>query len=495
MAVITLSGLISSIKGSVNGSTFQRSAAGTIVRNKPKSVGKGSFAQRNVRSITSTLNGAWRDLTDSQRNAWAYMSSFANGSNLTTKGNRSANTGKMQFLAVNFFLLQYGKSIVTDPSIGSTEAAFLPCPSDYQSSSNLMNYTGVLDTTEQVLITKVSLPQSNSTNTANTGMRTLVYSQVDGSQQDWSQAYFDTYGIVPPWNYKYWIELQVVNFVTGALSAPSRRLISYTAPSTALGLVVDTTKTGSASDTFVLPCGNTGTYNATIYRGDGSLSTITAYNDANLTHVYPSPGVYHIYIDGSLPHIRFNNSGDKLKLIDITQWGGYTPLSLNLSFFGCANLVGSWNDAPDLSSATNMLGTFSGCLVMGGVFSGFDVSTISVFSFCFTNCLGPFSGVSYWDVSAGISFTGMYSFAFNFNEDLSTWDVSNMSAASDFCNASGLSTANLDLIYNAWALLTLQPNVAISFGSTTYTSATSGAARAILTGAPNNWTIIDGGGV
>jgi hypothetical protein len=36
------------------------------------------------------------------------------------------------------------------------------------------------------------------------------------------------------------------------------------------------------------------------------------------------------------------------------------------------------------------------------------------------------------------------------------------------------------------------PNEAINFGTTKYSSAAV-AARAILTSAPNNWTIIDGG--
>ena len=47
-------------------------------------------------------------------------------------------------------------------------------------------------------------------------------------------------------------------------------------------------------------------------------------------------------------------------------------------------------------------------------------------------------------------------------------------------------------IYNGWSLLTLQPNLNVNFYGIKYTAAGS-AGKAILTGAPNNWTITDGG--
>ena len=59
-------------------------------------------------------------------------------------------------------------------------------------------------------------------------------------------------------------------------------------------MTIDTTQAGSASDTFILPCGNIGIYNAVIDWGDGSTSNITSYNDADLTHVYSVSGIYQI---------------------------------------------------------------------------------------------------------------------------------------------------------------------------------------------------------
>jgi hypothetical protein len=58
---------------------------------------------------------------------------------------------------------------------------------------------------------------------------------------------------------------------------------------------------------------------------------------------------------------------------------------------------------------------------------------------------------------------------------------------------SDYSTTNLDAIYNGWSSLpSLQPFININFNTIKYTAASS-AGKSILQGAPNNWTITDGG--
>jgi len=54
------------------------------------------------------------------------------------------------------------------------------------------------------------------------------------------------------------------------------------------------------------------------------------------------------------------------------------------------------------------------------------------------------------------------------------------------------SANNLDAIYTKWSLYSVQPNIMISFGTAKYTIAGS-AGRLVLTSAPNNWNIGDGG--
>jgi hypothetical protein len=89
----------------------------------------------------------------------------------------------------------------------------------------------------------------------------------------------------------------------------------------------------------------------------------------------------------------------------------------------------------------------------------------------------------------------MFNNATAFNQNIGSWNISNVSNFVDFMrNKTDLnySSANLNSIYNNWSLLAVQPNLNINFGTIKYTLAGQ-AGRNVLTGAPNNWVISDGG--
>jgi len=79
--------------------------------------------------------------------------------------------------------------------------------------------------------------------------------------------------------------------------------------------------------------------------------------------------------------------------------------------------------------------------------------------------------------------------------DLSSWQIQSATTMTRMLNNSGFSTANYDLLLNAWSLLSVTSSVAFGASSTSYTIATSQAARDILTGGANLWTITDNGGI
>jgi hypothetical protein len=64
-----------------------------------------------------------------------------------------------------------------------------------------------------------------------------------------------------------------------------------------------------------------GTYNFLVNWGDGSVDTITAWNAAAATHTYSVAGTYTIALVGVYSQLQFNNTGDKLKITDVTQMG------------------------------------------------------------------------------------------------------------------------------------------------------------------------------
>jgi len=119
---------------------------------------------------------------------------------------------------------------------------------------------------------------------------------------------------------------------------------------------------------------------------------------------------------------------------------------------------------------------------MGGMFNG------SVFN-------QPLSGWNVANVTDMSSMFGLFGGSALFNQDIGNWNVSNVTSFTNFMNGANpsiFSTANLDAIYNGWSTRPVISGRSISFGSAKYTAGAS-AGRAILTGAPNLWSITDGG--
>ena len=126
-------------------------------------------------------------------------------------------------------------------------------------------------------------------------------------------------------------------------------------------MTIDTTQAGSASDTFVIPTLSSATYDYDVDWGDGSTDTITAWNQAERTHVYASSGTYQIKIYRIFNRMYFNNAGDKAKLMSIDQWGIIPWADMYKAFYGCYNMQGAWTDTPDLSNATRTDIMFTAC--------------------------------------------------------------------------------------------------------------------------------------
>ena len=276
-----------------------------------------------------------------------------------------------------------------------------------------------------------------------------------------------------------------------------------------------------ADKTIALPLPVAGEYDFVVDWGDGTTGIVTAYNDAAISHTYTTAGIKTVSIMGKMTHWSFNNGGDKLKITDVLR-GGYSGLtSLNGGFYGCSNLKFVANDSAwtkdvtdmnhmfsdctvfnseisswDVSSVTTMYYMFYACSAFNSDISAWDVSSVTTMSRMFVNCSVFNSDISAWDVSSVTNMYYMLNGANAFNSDISAWDVSSVTTMSDMLNgANAFSTANYDLLLNAWSSLTLKPNVPFHAGDAKYTIATSQSAHDILTNPPNRWSITDGGGI
>ena len=327
----------------------------------------------------------------------------------------------------------------------------------------------------------------------------------------------------------------------------SKGIGGLTPPADSFIFTVDTTKAGTAADTFELSLTSAGVIDMDVYWGDGTMHTIAIWNDPNLTHVYAAPGIYTVSIANEVRGIYFNFGPDNLKILDISNWGKLKFTNVR-TFTGCSNLTCSATDIPEIDT-TDMTYTFGNCLLFNGDVTGWDTAAVTNMQYFFVNdAVFTGIGLSTWNVSSVTNMQWMFGFiagsvfnadisgwntnsvtdmngmfynavlfnqnisgwnttgsltnldrtfegAIAFDQDLSAWDVSNVTIYAGVMTGIALSTANYDALLIGWNAQAVQAAQIPNFGSSIYTNCAGAAfaARANLISS-DGWTITDGGG-
>ena len=165
----------------------------------------------------------------------------------------------------------------------------------------------------------------------------------------------------------------------------------------------------------------------------GNSGTIIGTNTTTIN--LPSVGTYQVKISGGNPafsHIRFDNRGDKKKLLSIDQWGDIEWGSMRRSFYGCSNMTSDATDKPNLTSVNSlsMSFMFAGCEKFNGDISSWNTSKVTSMYSMFWGASEFNQPIGGWNTSRVTNMYSMFSGASKFNQPIGNWvtnEVINMS--------------------------------------------------------------------
>ena len=181
----------------------------------------------------------------------------------------------------------------------------------------------------------------------------------------------------------------------------------------------------------------------------------------------PNKGTYQISISNDILAIFFNDVADKLKILEVTQWGNAKWNSFERAFSGCENLTVTAEDEPDLSSVTNMRGAF------------LRIASIH-------------SDITSWDVGNVTNMQGLFLNTSQFNQDIGNWDITSVTNMSNMLSITGIDTRTYDDILRGWASQNVQSNVTLGASELTYCNGADAHQELID---DHGWDITDDGQV
>jgi len=164
------------------------------------------------------------------------------------------------------------------------------------------------------------------------------------------------------------------------------------------------------------------------------------------------------------------------------------------SMFGLNTVYNQPLNAWTLTSLTNTSDMFRGASSFSRNINSWSMNLVTDTSGMFKDATNYNQNMNFWDVSNVTNMSGMLENATSFNRDIGGWKPNSLTNATDMFNgATAFSTTNYDLLLIGWSAESIQSGVTFSGGTTQYSAGTAATARGVLTGAPNNWTITDGG--
>ena len=157
---------------------------------------------------------------------------------------------------------------------------------------------------------------------------------------------------------------------------------------------------------------------------------------------------------------------DRLKLIDVVQWGSVKWSSMESAFYGCENLQISATDTPNLSTVTICSDMFRQCTNLNSPsnIGRWNTANVKEMDGMFAAALKFNQSVNGWNTRNVTDMSVMFGSARNFNQPLDSWNTSNVIFALDMF--SGARSFNQPL--NSWNTSNFKSMIGMFKGATAF---------------------------
>ena len=197
--------------------------------------------------------------------------------------------------------------------------------------------------------------------------------------------------------------------------------------------------------TFGTVTGGSVSYSWTEVGGSGSGSSTFSGTSLNITGL-PSGKTIELRISPSnFQRININNTGDKMRLTEVKQWGTAAWTSMENAFFGCENLNITATDTPNLAGVTSMNSMFQTCKNLSTVpnINSWNTSNVLAMSSTFNNCSKFNQNIGSWNTAKVTTMSSMFRSAGAFNQNIGSWNTSKVSSMQNMFNLAGAFNQNI----------------------------------------------------
>lgn len=220
---------------------------------------------------------------------------------------------------------------------------------------------------------------------------------------------------------------------------------------------VDATIAGTSGiGHFVVPSDNVNYQLEWVEVGNESNNATIHVQSADYDIDFGGSGTYQIHIDpvyvpsgtNDFDDFDFDNTGDKLKLVSIDNWGVTAWVAMAGSLRACDSLLTTAQDQPDFSLITSFNTLFRDCDLVNPDTSNWDTSAINNMTYMFYNAKQANPDVSNWDVSSVTTIAYMFYDADAATPDTSSWVTSvmtRMEYAFAYCSLANPNVSSWDV--------------------------------------------------